>query len=315
MKVLMITGDRTMLRPGTEANARLELQRAAVDELAVVFWGVGNLLPRLPAGTWDIVTVQDPFWRGLFALFVARFKRASCNVQVHTDFDAETRQKPLRRMIARCVLARADSVRVVSERVRSQIQPHTRAAITTLPVFIDIEAFHRAAPSSEFAEGSKKILVVARLESEKNVAAAIELMPAVLQEVPDAKLLIAGTGSQEQLLRARTRQLGLESVVLFLGYRREIASIYQSVDVVLVPSLYESYGASIVEALAAGTPVVSNDVGIAREAGAIVTSADEWKDALVRCLRGKIRGELKIATPSREEWVRRWRKSLEGRAV
>lgn len=315
MRVLMITGDRTMLRPSTEAYARLELQRAAVDEIALVLWGAGGLLPRLPTGAWDVVTVQDPFWRGLYAFFVARFKRASFNVQVHTDFDAETRQKPLRRAIARFVLARADSVRVVSERVRSQVQTYTRAPILILPVFVDIEAIRSAAPSSEFAALSKKILVVARLEPEKNIGAAINMMPAVLSEVPDAKLLIAGTGSQEQLLRAHTHKLGLESTVLFLGYRRDLPSIYKAVDVVLVPSLYESYGASIVEALAAGTPVVCGDVGIAREAGAIVTPAAEWKDTLVRCLQQKGKGELQIATPSRAEWARRFQASLEGRAV
>ena len=60
MKVLIITGDKKF-GPGHE---RYELQRSVVDELAVVYWGRGSYWPKLPKERFDVVTTQDPFWRG-----------------------------------------------------------------------------------------------------------------------------------------------------------------------------------------------------------------------------------------------------------
>ena len=65
-------------------------------------------------------------------------------------------------------------------------------------------------------------------------------------------------------------------------------------DLVLVPSNYEGYGMTIVEALAAGIPVLSTDVGIAHEAGAIVAKEDKFESSLVEWFKNDSReGELK----------------------
>ena len=56
----MITGD-PRFGPG---NERYELQKRAVEELSVIYWGKGALWPRIPKGHFDVVTAQDPFWRG-----------------------------------------------------------------------------------------------------------------------------------------------------------------------------------------------------------------------------------------------------------
>ena len=73
MRVLVITGDRRF-GPG---NPRYDLQRQAVEELTVVYWGRGALLPKLPAGPFDVVTAQDPFWRGFVGWYAAKRLRAA----------------------------------------------------------------------------------------------------------------------------------------------------------------------------------------------------------------------------------------------
>ena len=128
----MITGDKSF-GPG---HPRFELQKSAVEELAVIYWGRGALWPKIPKGQFDVVTVQDPFWRGLFAWVVARRLGVKLNVQVHTDLAV---QSLLRRVLAQIVLRHADSVRVVSEKIKNQI--HVRARVSVLPIFIDIERF------------------------------------------------------------------------------------------------------------------------------------------------------------------------------
>ena len=81
MKILMITGDRSF-KPG---HARFELQRRAVEELAVVYRGRGSMWPKIPQIHFDVVTAQDPFWRGFLAWFLAHRRGARLNIQVHTD--------------------------------------------------------------------------------------------------------------------------------------------------------------------------------------------------------------------------------------
>ena len=87
-------------------------------------------------------------------------------------------------------------------------------------------------------------------------------------------------------------------------------SYLQISDVVLCTSRHESWGASIIEALAAGVPVVSLDVGIAKEAGAIVVARADLAAAICDVLRTGKRGKLLLIMPSREEWAKHWRETL-----
>lgn len=135
MKVLVITGDRSF-KPG---HTRYDLQRSVVDDLAVVYWGRGSLLPKLPPGHCDVVTAQDPFWRGLFAFVVAKRLSAGLNVQIHADLEG---QSLIKRLLAKWVLRRAHSIRAVSEKIKLQVERvGVRAPIAVLPVFVDIAQY------------------------------------------------------------------------------------------------------------------------------------------------------------------------------
>lgn len=296
-KVLMITADKNLGVPGTEANRRLALQEKHAD-IIPVFWGRGSLLlPFKIRGTFDVVSVQDPFWRGLVGLIVARMKRTRLNVQVHTDLEA---QSLLRRALARAILRRADSVRVVSQKLRTQVEEMgVEVPITVLPVYIDIERF-RAIERVPQEGDQKTILWVGRFEEEKDPLRAIDVVKDV-----DAKLIMLGAGSLSRALRAHAKGLP----VTFPGWQ-DPAPFYASADVLLNTSQYEGYGAAIVEALAAGVPVVSPDVGVAREAGAIVANRDELATAVADTLRKDAHGDLKLETLSQEEWGKRWSGTL-----
>lgn len=311
MKVLMITGDRNVLTEGTVAHERYKLQAAQVDALGVVYWGRGALWPQLPKEKFDVVTVQDPFLRGLFAWRAAKRLDARFNVQVHTDLDA---QPLVRRALSKIVLRRAGSVRVVSERVKAQVErAGIQAPIHVLPVFIDKEAIRAAEPvdlKSQFPQFDKIVFVASRLEPEKNVELAIKAMPAILHSVPNAGLLIAGGGSQLQALQVLVKKLTLEDSVIFGGHIAGVFSYYKSADLVLNTSTYEGFGATIVEALAAGCAVVSTDVGVAKEAGAIIASKREIGKKAAEALRAGSKGELKLTLPPALEWAQAWKQSL-----
>jgi glycosyltransferase involved in cell wall biosynthesis len=305
MKVLMITGDKNVLVPGTNAYNRLELQRSAVDELVVMFWGHGSIFPRLPHGHFDIVTVQDPFWRGLFAWFIACKLRARFNVQVHTDLDA---QPLVRHVLSQIVLLHAEAVRVVSEKIKNQvIRIGVRAPVHVLPIYVDISTFgglvHK--PHPHF---NKTILWYGRFEDEKDPLYALEVLKQVHAQNPDAGLIMLGKGSLEKDLHRAAAELG--SWVEFVPWQ-DPKSYLQMADVVLCTSKHESFGASIVEALAAGIPVAAPDVGIAREAGAIVTARNDLATKVIEVLQDGARGKLQIQLKSKEDWVRAWRETLQ----
>ena len=308
MKVLMISGDMNLLKEGSDAYARLALQRAAVEQLDVRsyrgFWsavpGFIGVMSAVLSTRYDVVTVQEPFFRGLLALWAARLNGAHLNIQVHADLRHFSFP---RRVLAKMILRNADSVRGVSEHVAGAVRAlGVQARMTVLPVFIEAARF-RALEREPHA--GHVILWLGRFEQEKDPALAIEILKEVHAQLPQARMIMLGNGSLEQELREKGKGMPIE----FPGWS-DPATYLPQADVVLSTSRAESYGASIVEALAAGVPVVAPDVGIAREAGAIVVPREELAHAVVEALGSGARGELKITPLSQEEWAAQWRQSL-----
>ncbi len=292
----MITGDRSF----GSGNPRFELQRPHVEELVVVYWGRGRFWPHIPAGHFDVVTVQDPFWRGIFAWIVARRMGTKFNVQVHTDLSAQTF---FRRFLAKIVLRHADSARVVSEKIKKQIRSFgITVPIFVLPVYVDVKSFQNI---PRHPHSKKTVLWIGRFEAEKDPFHAIHVLRKVRATGIDAILILLGAGNLEKELRRLSEGLPVE----FPGWQHP-ASYLGVADVVLSTSKHESYGVSIIEALAAGVPVVATDVGIAREAGADIVERGKLAEKVVEILHSGKRGELKLALPSAQEWGEKWRETL-----
>lgn len=299
----MISGDEKVLDPNSAVSKRLALQRAQVDVLDVFVWpqihSRCDVYRAVKETKYDVVTAQDPFWRGLLAWRAARRSRSRLNLQVHTDLSA---QPLFRRVLAKSVLRRADSVRVVSEKIKQQVeQMGIHARVDVLPIFVDIEKFRTASRKSN---PQKTILWIGRFEPEKDPKRAIEVLREVRKAI-DAKLVMLGTGSLEQELRTQTQGLPVE----FPGWHDPLPYM-EVADVVLSTSKHESYGASIIEALASGVSVVSPDIGIAREAGAIVVPKEKLSEAVIEALNLGKHGKLVLTMPNKEEWAKRWKETL-----
>ncbi len=106
------------------------------------------------------------------------------------------------------------------------------------------------------------VLTVARLDKQKGLAYLLEAATLV----PEASFVLAGSGPERGALESQVRAQGLEGRVRFLGYRQDVPELLASCDVFVLPSLYEGFSVSILEAMAAGKPVVATDVGGTREA-------------------------------------------------
>jgi glycosyltransferase involved in cell wall biosynthesis len=304
MKVLVVSGDRHVLSYESAAAARLRMQRSAVDALTVFVWPHVHswwyIWREALRGGYDVITAQDPFYRGMFAWKLTWFTHASLNIQVHTDLDS---QSLWRRAIAHFVLRRASSVRAVSKHVAAQVRATgTKAHIHVLPIFLDIERF-RALPRRPH-EGHM-LLWIGRFEKEKNPEDALRVLREVRANIPDATLIMVGSGSMlEQVKRAAG-----ELPVTFPGWA-DPAKYLPQADVVIATSRYESWGASIIEALAAGVPVVSLEVGIAREAGALIASPEDFAQVTERVLRERPPTELKLSVLHKDAWIKEWKNTL-----
>lgn len=102
---------------------------------------------------------------------------------------------------------------------------------------------------------------VGRLAEQKGQAHLLEAMQAVLREMDEATLLVAGDGPARQALEQQAQAAHLNGRVRFLGTRRDVALIYRALDVFVLPSLWEGLPLVLLEAMGAGLPVVATRVG------------------------------------------------------
>ena len=112
-----------------------------------------------------------------------------------------------------------------------------------------------------------RVLFVGRLAPEKNLPLWLEVARRVRAELPSARFDIVGDGISRGRLMAESEALGLGSSIGFHGskQRSELPEIYRSASVLLLTSDHEGFGRVLVEALAAGTAVVSTSTSGARE--------------------------------------------------
>jgi len=249
---------------------------------------------KLQTMNW-LVTSQDPFETGLVGWRLKRRFGLPLQLQIHTDvfspyFKNQSFLNRLRVWAARFLIPRADCVRVVSRRIQESIARPS----AVLPIFVDVEEIKQMPVSvdlhKKYPQYEKIILMASRLTKEKNIGLAVE----AIGEIKNTLLLTVGDGPEKENLEAKSRKLKanvvFESAVPF----KTLISYYKTADVYLLTSNYEGYGRTLVEAAAAGCPIVSTDVGVAREIkGAKVVPVGD-RSGLTRALAGE---NLKSAPP------------------
>ncbi len=112
----------------------------------------------------------------------------------------------------------------------------------------------------------------------------------------------------------KKNKLKLDDNVVLDGWQNKetIYSYYKTADLLLVTSDYEGYGMTIIEALASGLPVLSTDVGIAREAGAKITERDSIALNIVKYIEnGPKTAELEnYPYENKQEYLERFKQSF-----
>ena len=132
-------------------------------------------------------------------------------------------------------------------------------------VGIDIEAVQRGSAESGglreelgISPDKRVLLTAGEMIPRKNQALLLEVLRRLNH--PSLTLIILGHGKLQDELKAKARALGVEAQVIFPGYRTDVFRFYGIADLFLFPSLQEGLPVAVMEAMAAGLPVVASGV-------------------------------------------------------
>jgi glycosyltransferase involved in cell wall biosynthesis len=179
-----------------------------------------------------------------------------------------TWKRPPFLLLERLAYAMDDAVIVVSEGLASFLEssehlPRRKMVILGHGVEFPAAALPRAEErrALRLRPFDPLLGVVGRLSPEKGHVHLLRALPAIVDAFPGAGLALAGDGPQRRALEEEARRLGMEERVEFLGQRRDVGRFLAALDLFVQPSLYEGFGLSLLEAMAAGLPVVASRVG------------------------------------------------------
>jgi glycosyltransferase involved in cell wall biosynthesis len=143
----------------------------------------------------------------------------------------------------------------------------SRSAVTTIPNGIDTARFAAKADTSRIrrelgiGESERIIGSIGRLTEQKGMAHLIRAFATVAARDANTRLVIVGDGMLRLELEGLGRELGVREKVVFTGIRMDVPVLLGLFDVFAVASLWEGQPIAIMEAMAAGKPIVATDVG------------------------------------------------------
>jgi len=164
----------------------------------------------------------------------------------------------------------ADAVYVPSHKTHQEVIERYGISPIIVPLGVDHEFYslgRRSLCRMEMGlNGHFVLLIVGKLHPQKNQGICIDALSSILPHIPDAILLLAGSGPMESEHRIHAQGLGISEKVLFLGTveSHSIRDLYSACDINLFPAVNQSWGLTPFEALSAGRlSIVSNDTGAA----------------------------------------------------
>lgn len=146
------------------------------------------------------------------------------------------------------------------------VYSNTKKKVTIINNFIDCNKFEynirkRDLIRKELNISSEQLVIgtVGRLSYQKNQKFLLDIFNNLLQKKPNSILLLVGDGELKGELVDRAKELNINNSVRFLGERRDIDKVVQAMDIFLLPSFFEGFPISLIEAQAAGLKCLVSD--------------------------------------------------------
>lgn len=251
-----------------------------------------------------VVSAQDPFETSLVAMNIARNTNVRYHLQIHGNFFGSTfwrRESLLNRFryaFGLWSIRKASLIRVVSERIKRSLVARglSEQSIIVLPIQTEVDEYLSIERGGHVAEKEEvTILTAGRLSHEKNIPRIVESLAVLKDSFPHVQLRIVGSGPEEEVLQSLVKRKILESYVTFIPWVPSLVEELRRADIFALASNHEGYALVIVEAMAAGLPVVATDVGCAGDVlvdgvhGYVVPVKDKkaFTDALQKLIEDK----------------------------
>lgn len=235
-----------------------------------------------------IVSSQDPFETSLVGRAIARPQNASHHVQVHGDIFnplsyKESFLQRVRFYYGKFVVTHSGCIRVVSERVKKSlvslgVQPEK---VTVLPIQADLESFLKVGHERLYTSPHPtKFLYIGRFSPEKNLLMLLQAFKKVAETNPDITLTLVGDGPEINEIKNFIDAEKLQQSICLKKWTDNVPEEMKSADALCLTSNHEGWGMVLVEAAAAGLPVITTRVGCAdefiinNEQGKVVDVAD-----------------------------------------
>jgi glycosyltransferase involved in cell wall biosynthesis len=176
---------------------------------------------------------------------------------------------PESRLLVRLKYQRFERVVTISEGIRQVLLSEGVPAekLELIHSVVDLEQYSCRADrpwfEAEFAlrPGERTVAVIAQLIERKGHRFLLDGAKQILASVPHLRFIFFGQGPGRQELEAHCRACGLEEKVIFAGFRNDLPRILPNLDLVVHPALMEGLGVSLLQAAAAGRPMIGARAG------------------------------------------------------
>ena len=282
---------------------------------------IGKALFR--QNNYDLIDTQDPFFTGLVGYWLKKKFKKPLEIHFHGDFWGNAFQSEagiFQLFLSKFIARYADGIRVVSQGIKEKLVKKGIAPekIAVIPTPVDLEKFKAFEPEKvkqikDDYFNKKIILYAGRLVKVKNLPLLLKAVAMIRNSKHNIILLIIGEGGEKAKLKRKVRRLEIEDVVVFISSapQKDLVNYYHAADVFVLPSFSESLGKVLIEAGAAGCPVVSTETTGARDVvvegrtGYLVPIGDE--NAMVE----KILKVLRMEESERKEMAKNSQRILE----
>ncbi|MFH9422082.1 glycosyltransferase family 4 protein [Streptomyces sp. NPDC017529] len=260
VSVLAPADDETPLPPYVVSAGRAVPvpYNGSVARLNFGFLSAARVRRWLHDGAFDVIHIHEPGTPsvGLLACWAAQ---GPIVATFHTS-NPRSRFMIAAYPILQPALEKISARIAVSEYARRTLVEHLGGDAVVIPNGVDVDFFAEAAPKEEWQ--GRTIGFIGRIdEPRKGLPVLMRALPQILAAVPDARLLVAGRGDEEEAVAELPA--ALRSRVEFLGMvsDEDKARLLRSVDLYVAPNTGgESFGIILVEAMSAGAPVLASDL-------------------------------------------------------
>lgn len=250
----------------------------------------GNRLLFICASLWGFLRLRKTFRpdlihahvtlpAGVVGCIVSRAFRIPLVITEHQGPFSVQMETWRQRALVRSALSRAQAILPVSNSLKRDMQSYgLKGRYFVTPNTVDFTIFHR---SAETINGQRRILVVAMLTPAKGLSFFLKAIALLRHRKEGFVVDIVGDGQERQSLEDMAQESGIDHLVHFHGLRskEQVGSFMQRSSFLVLPSLAETFGCVVAEALACGKPVVVTKCGgpedfVNEEVGTLVPPGD-----------------------------------------